>query len=191
MKYKLGLFIGRFQPFHKGHEMIVKKALEQCDKLIILIGSAQESQTERNPFSIRTRELIISLCFLDELEENRVKILPIPDRENPKDDSSWGDYIISFLKSHNIEIPDVIFEGNEEIHDKWYETLGIKREIISRKGINISGTKLRQAIIDNDKNAWNTFKCSACDSKDFNYMRDILIYIKEKKNEGNGNERKA
>ena len=50
MKYKVGLFIGRFQPFHKGHESIVRKMLEECEKVIIAIGSAQESGTVANPF---------------------------------------------------------------------------------------------------------------------------------------------
>ena len=33
-KYKTGLVLGRFQTFHKGHEYIINKALEICDKVI-------------------------------------------------------------------------------------------------------------------------------------------------------------
>ena len=50
-KDKIGLYIGRFQPFHKGHLNVVEEALNHCDKLIIAIGSAQEFGTEKNPFS--------------------------------------------------------------------------------------------------------------------------------------------
>ena len=41
-KYKLGMILGRFQIFHKGHESIINKALELCDEVIILIGSADK-----------------------------------------------------------------------------------------------------------------------------------------------------
>ena len=41
--YDVGLVCGRFQTFHKGHEKLVDTGLLLCDRLLILIGSAQES----------------------------------------------------------------------------------------------------------------------------------------------------
>ena len=55
-KHEVGLYIGRFQPFHKGHKSIVESALKQCDRLIIGIGSSQETRTKRNTFSYEERE---------------------------------------------------------------------------------------------------------------------------------------
>lgn len=52
--YDTGLICGRFQTFHKGHERLVDTGLLLCDRLLILIGSAQECGTERNPFNINT-----------------------------------------------------------------------------------------------------------------------------------------
>jgi bifunctional NMN adenylyltransferase/nudix hydrolase len=40
MKYDTIVFIGRFQPFHNAHLEIVKKALEQTNRLVILVGSS-------------------------------------------------------------------------------------------------------------------------------------------------------
>lgn len=57
--YDVGLVCGRFQTFHKGHEKLVDTGLLLCDRLLILIGSAQESGTERNPFNINTRTKIL------------------------------------------------------------------------------------------------------------------------------------
>ncbi|MBI2136256.1 adenylyltransferase/cytidyltransferase family protein [Candidatus Woesearchaeota archaeon] len=54
-----GIFIGRFQPFHLGHLRDVKKALTTVDFLIIVLGSAQEKRTERNPLSAAERKKII------------------------------------------------------------------------------------------------------------------------------------
>ena len=36
-KKENGLIFGKFDPFHKGHEMLVIEALKQCDKVIMLV----------------------------------------------------------------------------------------------------------------------------------------------------------
>lgn len=60
------LVIGRFQPFHLGHLSMVKKVMEECDKIIIGIGSAQFSHTTSNPFTAGERHLMISRSLEDE-----------------------------------------------------------------------------------------------------------------------------
>jgi len=60
------LVIGRFQPFHMGHLSMVKKVIEDCDKLIIGIGSAQFSHSTSNPFTAGERHLMISRSLEDE-----------------------------------------------------------------------------------------------------------------------------
>ena len=46
--YDTGLLVGRFQTFHKGHQKLVETGLMLCDRLLLLVGSAQECGTERN-----------------------------------------------------------------------------------------------------------------------------------------------
>jgi len=55
-----GLFIGRFQPFHRGHLEVIREMASQVEKLIIGIGSAQESHTYDDPFTAGERHLMIS-----------------------------------------------------------------------------------------------------------------------------------
>jgi len=38
-KSKIALFIGKFQPFHKGHLFALRQVLKKFDKVIIGIGS--------------------------------------------------------------------------------------------------------------------------------------------------------
>ena len=44
MKYALGMFGGKFMPFHRGHLHCVEKALEVCDRLylILFVNAEQE-----------------------------------------------------------------------------------------------------------------------------------------------------
>lgn len=76
-----GLFIGRFQPFHKGHLATVKFALGRVDHLVIVVGSAQKSHEPRNPFTAGERVTMIkeSLDADREADVRRILIIPVPD----------------------------------------------------------------------------------------------------------------
>ena len=53
------LFIGRFQPFHKGHERLLRYLSHRYARVVITIGSSQEKRTENNPFSAQERRKVI------------------------------------------------------------------------------------------------------------------------------------
>lgn len=75
-----GLFIGRFQPFHKGHLATVKYALKKVDTLVIVIGSAQKSHEPRNPFTAGERISMIRAALLAEkIDMGEVLTIPVPD----------------------------------------------------------------------------------------------------------------
>ncbi len=78
---KTGLFIGRFQPFHKGHLATVKFALGKVNTLVIVVGSAQKSHEERNPFTAGERIRMIKKSLEEEtqIDIRRVLIVPVPD----------------------------------------------------------------------------------------------------------------
>lgn len=56
---KIGVVIGRFQPFHQGHAEILKKATKENDKTIVVIGSANRSRSIKNPFTFAERREMI------------------------------------------------------------------------------------------------------------------------------------
>ena len=145
-KYKCGLYIGRFQPLHVGHTSIISKMLDECEQVIVAVGSAQESGTERNPFSYDFRKEMIEQIYLD-----HVIVVPIQDRKNPRNDSSWGDYLFENVYDECGLIPDVIYEGKEEERADWYNNLDVSIVKVPRTILPISGTMLRNAIAWNDK----------------------------------------
>jgi len=74
------LFVGRFQPVHKGHMHTVRQILENGEDLVIAIGSAQYSHTPDNPFTGGERVMFIKRAALDEgLPLDRIDIVPVPD----------------------------------------------------------------------------------------------------------------
>lgn len=74
--------IGRFQPFHKGHLNCVEYILDRHEKIYIGIGSALDSHTLRNPFTLAERIKMIMIS----LEESSIScdkylLIPIPDSD--------------------------------------------------------------------------------------------------------------
>ena len=61
--YDVGFTLGRFQTPHNGHEKLFETGLKLCDRLLILVGSAQECGTERNPFNIATRIKMLKTIY--------------------------------------------------------------------------------------------------------------------------------
>jgi bifunctional NMN adenylyltransferase/nudix hydrolase len=82
---KHAIFVGRFQPFHIGHYSIVEKILWDYERLILVIGSAEKSWTEENPWTLQEREEIIRASIPLELQE-RMDIIGLDDTA---DDDTW------------------------------------------------------------------------------------------------------
>lgn len=82
-EYDFLVFIGRFQPFHKGHAKIVDYALQKSNKVIFLLGSSNKTRTKKNPFTTQERIEIIKRSF--PYNENCFLYRPLDDFENDED----------------------------------------------------------------------------------------------------------
>lgn len=78
-KYSLLAYLGRFQPFHKGHESVVKKALAISERVLIIIGSTNQARSIKNPWSYAERVEMIRGA-LSPSDAARVVFHPVPDR---------------------------------------------------------------------------------------------------------------
>jgi len=78
--HDFGVFIGRFQPLHIGHEHVISRTLEKVERLIVLVGSANVARDPRNPFTYAEREAMLRSAFRHEIAQGRLIIAPIDDR---------------------------------------------------------------------------------------------------------------
>ena len=77
---KRGVFVGRFQPFHKGHLEFIRKIVTEVDELVIIVGSSQYSHRLDNPFTAGERITMIRKALDDEkILLSRIWIIPVPD----------------------------------------------------------------------------------------------------------------
>lgn len=73
------LFLGRFQPFHKGHLEALRRIIFESDDVILLVGSAQFHDTKENPFSISERKRMIRSAISGLPGRKKVKIYQVDD----------------------------------------------------------------------------------------------------------------
>lgn len=85
--YKWAVFIGRFAPFHVGHYNTLKAGLDMADRVLILLGSAKQARSTRNPLTWEERRSIIEVSLPEE-ERNRVSYAPVLDF--PYSDTRWS-----------------------------------------------------------------------------------------------------
>jgi nicotinamide-nucleotide adenylyltransferase len=174
-KYKTGLILGRFQPIHNGHLSIIYRALDECDKVIIVIGSAQESGTKKNPFDITQRIELIRRSLRSKME--KIDIFPLEDRKEIAADSTWGEYVFEKLEQAGLNRPDAVYVGGGENREDWWDSTGADIITTDRNITPISSTMLRQFIIDDNSDRFTDLTHPHIWIK-YNLLRKILLEIK-------------
>lgn len=157
--YDIGLVVGRFQHFHIWHRSLVENAYKLCDRVLILVGSAQESGTLRNPYLLSTRIDVIREIYGKDNQNLIVKELN--DLTNENDITyDWGKYVLSNVKRHIRKEPSLMIYGNDEFRSKWFspeDIVNTAELVIPRSRIPISATKLRMALVKDDFDYWKCF----------------------------------
>lgn len=139
-KYQIGLVIGRFQPLHKGHAFLIKKALTFAECLIIGIGSTNVKNSD-NPLSFFQRKQLVQLYVRSEgLKDKVKKIISLPDVPN---DNEWLKDTLK--KTGKI---DVVI-GNNDWVNGIFEEAGVPIvEIPYYKRYLMEGVKIRKLMKD-------------------------------------------
>lgn len=161
---KTGLVLGKFMPFHKGHEALITFAKEHVQRLFIVVDNVPSFKGDL-VISGKTRVEWIQKY----IPEAEVFFLPIPMPQQPLDcDDFWGiwkDALIHILPKN----PDFIF-GSENYGYELSQNLECEfiPFDIDRKKHPISATKIREDLWEN----WNFLSESAKPS----FMFKICIF---------------
>lgn len=139
---KRGLFVGRFQPIHKGHVKVIKDLLKKVDELIIVVGSAQYSHRLDNPFTVGERLTMIREALESEkIPRDRYWIIPVPDVHMHM---MWVAEVVGYTPKF-----DVVFT-NEPLTRRLFIEAGYKVEAIPfHKRKVFSATEIRERMLNN------------------------------------------
>jgi len=142
---KICLFIGRFQPFHTGHLMVVQGMAKSCAGVVIAVGSSQEGDTKENPFTFEERREMIqrALQGKDLIPQFDITIVPVPDI---LEDDRWLDHVREKAGAF-----DVVWSGNPRVLELCRAKGLAVKEIKEVPGID--ATAIRQ-MMASDNTAW-------------------------------------
>lgn len=113
-KHKLVVLIGRFQPLHRAHVEIIRRALELGEKVVILVGSSLLPRTYKNPWSFDERKaMIITEALSIGLDAHRLSVESLVDMN---DDQAWAAQVQKLVsyKHHNDRQIAVIGHSKDE-----------------------------------------------------------------------------
>ncbi len=157
---KYGVFLARMQPVHNAHLYMVNKALEECDKVLIVLGSENKVDMLRNPYDIKLREEMLRECFNEE-QNQKISIVTLPDWSMESDTGNakiWGRYfyynVVSRIGQKKISL---YYSDDVSILNSWFENTEVREyityRVFERNNIfnGLSATKIRKAFINNDR----------------------------------------
>lgn len=124
-KYDVIVYRGRFQGFHNAHLNTILMALEMAEKVIVVIGSANEARTYyRNPFFENERQEMIQGALEDHFRHEDVSFVTVED--NPSD-QRWANNVITLV---NREVGRLFEDTSKDTHVVSYKIgqIGFKKD---------------------------------------------------------------
>lgn len=128
----LGITVGKFYPFHLGHDFLIRMAKAQVDRLVVLVGYKPDQAI---PADVRVQWI--------RQQHPDVEVIPvledIPDAPEP-----WAERALEVLQGRS---PDLAFTS-EPYGEPWAAAMGCTHRSVDRPRTQfpISGTQLRRDL---------------------------------------------
>jgi bifunctional NMN adenylyltransferase/nudix hydrolase len=143
-KTDVSVYIGRFNPFHKGHAHVLSQALENSKLTIVLVGSSGQARSLKNPFTFEERRKMIEAWQVDHAAtggagfehsksngmtgQGRSNLVILPIRDYPYNDALWIRQVQSTVKKavrhfaleRDIILDKISIVGSDRDESTWY-----------------------------------------------------------------------
>jgi NadR type nicotinamide-nucleotide adenylyltransferase len=132
-RFRHGLVIGKFHPFHRGHSHLVSAAESRCERVTAIVCGRQADAVlpERRAQWIRAIHPAVDVLVIDE------DVVELAD----DDSAGWARATLAALDGAR---PDAVFTG-EDYGDAYAEFLGCRHVPVDpdRSAVPISGSQIR------------------------------------------------
>lgn len=149
--YDVLVFIGRFSPFHKGHEAVIDQALLLADKVVVLVGSAYAPRDIRDPWTFEERlEMMRAVYTHGGAVPSRIIVKPLPDY--PYNNTKWKTSVRSTVMSGlswSDKGPKIGLIGHAKDHTSFYlKMFPDWRSVDVDNYMDINATDFREAMFN-------------------------------------------
>lgn len=160
-----GVVLMRAQPVHKGHIDIIKQALIDNTKVLVVIGSANKSGTKRNPLDIDMRVHLLQNALRDCDLSTNVEVMTLPDWS--KEDAyqyakEWGSFFYyNVVAAIGTKTFTMYYNDDPKVVENWFDERIAKRVKVkhAERQRDVSGTKIREAFEQNNNQYLREMLC--------------------------------
>ena len=139
---KIANYIGGFRPFHNGHISMISQALNDFDKVRIIVGSYQNAISIRCPFTGKQRVEIIQQWIVN---NNMADCVIVSTNDDFLTDVEWLDSLEQFVEN------DETFIVSEREGTDYIDALKSRFNVKTYPVINtISAVQIRNALFDDE-----------------------------------------
>jgi bifunctional NMN adenylyltransferase/nudix hydrolase len=141
--YDTAILIGRFEPVHTGHMALLHDAMACANQVIVIVGSAFQARTPKNPFTWQEREAMLR-GDLTAQDNARLTVLPVRDYYN---EALWVEAVRGAVAQHTTPHARIALVGHFKDASSSYLSAFPQWELLSmeRQG-SIDATTIREAL---------------------------------------------
>ena len=115
-QYDVAVFIGRFHPLHNAHAEMLKDAADMADKVIVIMGSAGQPRTFKNPFTDAERADMV----LASTNSLNVNCIIEANHDTIYNDQAWAVRIQTIVSKHTTDTDKIVLIGHEKDETSFY-----------------------------------------------------------------------
>ena len=186
--YKWGVFLTRAQIVTNSHVECKMKVAEDCERILVVIGSDNKEGTKDNPFSISVRMDMMRDVIKEKFpgQEHRFRVVSLADysytnNRDPANAPKWGKYFYDFACEQIGETGFAYYTGEpiEEV-EKWFNGIPggefVTIEPLRLEGAPIRATEAREAMERNNRMAFLAM-CPASIIMRYETLREMYLKV--------------
>lgn len=118
-QYDTLVYIGRFQPVHNAHIEIIRRATHMARQVVIIVGSANQPRTYKNPFTSAERQCMI-VDALRGIGDKDCSIRIEHNTDTIYNDQAWAIRVQGLVAKHNLGMSKTAIIGHDKDESTFY-----------------------------------------------------------------------
>ncbi len=186
-KRTFGVYIGRFEPPHQAHLLVMLEALQSVQKLIVVIGSAHAARNTKNPFTAEERQEVITAMLVG-AGIARSRVLFVYVRDYFYNESLWLSEVQRGVQAFTHGSSDIALVGHLKDESSYYLRSFPAWEFLPTHVVStLSATSVRRAFFEDQPEqvagmvppVVHDFLQTFRQTQDYSDLREEYDYLRE------------
>jgi bifunctional NMN adenylyltransferase/nudix hydrolase len=158
-RFDVAVVIGRFQPVHNAHVEMLRRAGEQANQVVVIVGSAAKPRTYKNPWVSREREAMLIEAVAPLQESTGARYHIEHNRDTIYNDAAWVVRVQELVSRHSQEGDRVALFGHKKDASSFYLNMFPQWTFVQQDLIeNLNATEIRNIYFTPEVCNLNWFK---------------------------------